>query len=152
MSGFTQPYDVCDDWPKPHRKPPALPNRRLPASVPVLIVGGDLDSLTPLSDAPDFGPKLAANVRIVTLRNTVHVTSQGGTHLVEGTRCARRVIRSFLRGALDDALRGTHPAPCTRRARYPLTLAAAAPGDARLRPRSRRSRAPRGDGRGRRVR
>ena len=67
MSGFTQPYDVCDDWPKPHRKPPALPNRKLPASVPVLIVGGDLDSLTPLSDAPDFGPKLAADVRIVTL-------------------------------------------------------------------------------------
>ena len=126
VSGFTQPYDVCDDWPKPHRKPPALPNRKLPASVPVLIVGGDLDSLTPLSDAPDFGPKLATNVRIVTLRNTVHVTSQGGTHLVEGTHCARRVIRSFLRSALNDGCAALIPAVHTASA-YPLTLAAAAP-------------------------
>ena len=58
--------------------------------MPVLIAGGDLDSLTPLSDAPVFGPELGENVRIVTLRNTVHVTSQGDNHLVEGKRCARR--------------------------------------------------------------
>ena len=151
MSGFTQPYDVCDDWPKPHRKPPALPNRKLPASVPVLIVGGDLDSLTPLSDAPDFGPKLAADVRIVTLRNTVHVTSQGGTHLVEGTHCARRVIRSFLRSDLDDGCAALIPAVHTASA-YPLTLAAAAPATLVSGPDPGRRRAPRGDGRGRRVR
>ena len=47
-------------------------------SVPILIVGGDLDSLTPLLDAPGFGPRLGENVEIVPLRNTVHVTSQGG--------------------------------------------------------------------------
>lgn len=126
VSGFTQPYDVCRNWPPPLRRPPALPARRLPASVPILIAGGDLDSLTPVSDAPDFGPKLGANVRVVILRNTVHVTSQGGTHLVEGMRCARIVIRSFLRGALDDGCAAAIP-PVHVAGAYPLTLAAAAP-------------------------
>jgi hypothetical protein len=56
--------------------------------------------------AASFGPKLGADVRIVKLRNTVHVTSQGGTYLLEGMRCARVVIRSFLRA---------RPARSTRR-------------------------------------
>jgi hypothetical protein len=126
VSAFTQPYDVCARWPQPRRAPPALPDRRLPASVPVLIVGGDLDSLTPLADAPVFGPAMAENVRIVNLRNTVHVTSQGLSHLVEGTRCARRVIRSFIAGALDDRCAATIP-PVAAVPAYPRTFAAAAP-------------------------
>lgn len=127
VSGFTQPYDVCRSWPAPLRKPPPVPARRLPASVPVLIAGGDLDSLTPVSDAPTIAATLGTNVRTVVLRNTVHVTSQGGTHLVEGMRCARIVIRSFLRGALDDGCAAAIPAMHTASA-YPLTLAAATPG------------------------
>lgn len=126
VSGFTQPYDVCRRWPPPLRKPPALPTRRLPASVPVLIAGGDLDSLTPVSDAPVIAAALGANVRTVVLRNTVHVTSQGGTHLVEGARCARIVIRSFLRGALSDRCAAAIPRLHTASA-YPLTVAAATP-------------------------
>jgi pimeloyl-ACP methyl ester carboxylesterase len=125
ISGFSQPYDICLDWPKPLRRPPRLPNVMLPASVPILIVGGDLDSLTPLADAASFGPKLGANVETVTLRNTVHVTSEGDTYLVEGMRCARRVIRSFLRGALDAGCAGAIPALHTPD--YPRVLAAAAP-------------------------
>ena len=42
---------------------PAAPAaRELPAGVPILIVGGDLDSLTPLLDAPGFGPELGEDV------------------------------------------------------------------------------------------
>ena len=125
ISGFSQPYDICLDWPKPVKRPPRLPSVALPASVPILIVGGDLDSLTPLADAPSFAPKLGANVEIVNLRNTVHVTSEGDTYLVEGMRCARRIIRSFLRGALDSACAGAIPALHT--SSYPRTLAEAAP-------------------------
>jgi hypothetical protein len=69
-----------------------------------------------------LGPKLGANVRIVTLRNTVHVASEGDAYLVEGML---RVIRSFLRGALDSSCAGSIPALHTPD--YPLTLAAAAP-------------------------
>jgi pimeloyl-ACP methyl ester carboxylesterase len=125
ISGFSQPYDVCLDWPRPAKRPPRLPAVKLPASVPILIVGGDLDSLTPLADAPSFGPRLGANVEIVTLRNTVHVTSEGDNYLADGMRCARRVIRSFVRGALDAACAASIPALHT--AAYPSTLAAAAP-------------------------
>ena len=118
--------------------------------MPVLIVGGDLDSLTPLSDAPEFGPKLGDDVSIVTLKNTVHVTSEGDTYLVEGMRCARWVIRSFLRGALNSSCAGSIPA--LHVPDYPLTLGAAVPATlspalTRARPRdvrrrSRRRRSP----------
>ena len=125
ISGFSQPYDVCLDWPKPLKRPPRLPSVKLPASVPILIVGGDLDSLTPLLDAPVFGPELGENVEIVTLRNTVHVTSQGGDFLVHGMTCARTVIRSFLRGRTNAACAPTIPA--LHVPEYPATLAAATP-------------------------
>jgi hypothetical protein len=97
ISGYSQPYDVCLDWPRPVRPDVPLPDRPLPASVPVLILGGDLDSLTPLADAQGFGPRLGANVRVVTLPNTVHVTSEGDTPLVHGADCGRRIIRAFTR-------------------------------------------------------
>ena len=132
ISGFSQPYDVCLDWPKPFKRPPRLPAVKLPASVPILIVGGDLDSLTPLLDAPVFGPKLGENVEIVPLRNTVHVTSQGGDFLVEGMRCARTVIRSFLRGMSDATCAAEIPALHTPKyAPAPATLVSGPdPGEA----------------------
>jgi pimeloyl-ACP methyl ester carboxylesterase len=122
MSGFSQPYDICTDWPASVRPPPA-PAVNL--AVPILILGGDLDSLTPVGDAAAFGPTLGSNVQVVILKNTVHVTSEGDTYLVEGMRCARRVIRSFLRGAVQSDCAATIPALHTPD--YPLTLAAAAP-------------------------
>ena len=125
ISGFSQPYDVCANWPAPIRRPPPVPNRKLPASVPVLIVGGDLDSLTPFADAPEYAPDVGANVKFVKLRNTVHVTSEGDTYLVEGMRCARRVIRSFLRDAFSATCADTIVRLHT--AEYPRTLADATP-------------------------
>jgi pimeloyl-ACP methyl ester carboxylesterase len=103
ISGYSQPYDGCLNWPKPVKPPPPLPDTSLPRDVPVLIVGGDLDSLTPFADAELLGPKLGANVRVVKLPNTVHVTSEGDTYLVRGAACGRAVIRSFTRGALDTS-------------------------------------------------
>ena len=127
ISGYSQPYDVCLDWPKPAHHEPAIPAGAtpLPPGVPILIAGGDLDSLTPLRDAPAFAPLLGADVSIVTLANTVHVTSEGDTPLVAGKVCARAVIRSFLRGHLDT---GCAPGiPPIHTADYPLRLADAPP-------------------------
>jgi hypothetical protein len=97
----------------------------------MLIVGGDLDSLTPLSDAQVFGPTLGRNVRVVTLPNTVHVTSEGDTMLVAGASCARRVIRAFVRApgklqSLDTGCAG-HIPPVHTPGSYPLNLADATP-------------------------
>ena len=135
ISGYSQPYDGCLDWPRPATPAPPLLDRPLPASVPVLIVGGDLDSLTPFADAQVFGPKLGANVTAVKLPNTVHVTSEGDTYLVRGAACGRAVIRSFTRGALDTACTARIPALHTPdyRAAAPAAIAANAFADAAIR-------------------
>ena len=98
MSGYSQPYDVCLDWPSPRPAPPLIAPGTvpLPASVPLLVLGGDLDDLTPLADAERFTRSLARRVRVVDLANTVHVTSEGDTYLSDGTACARAIIRAFV--------------------------------------------------------
>ncbi len=133
MSAYSEPYQACLDWPRPRHRAPVVPAklRPLPGSIPMLIVGGDLDSLTPLSDAQVFGPTLGRNVRVVTLPNTVHVTSEGDTMLVAGASCARRVIRAFVRAprklqTLDTRCTG-HIPPVHTPGAYPPTLADATP-------------------------
>jgi pimeloyl-ACP methyl ester carboxylesterase len=97
QSGYSQPYDVCLDWPSPVHTAPVEPAKPtvLPASVPILVVGGDVDDLTPLSDVRKFAPTLGRNVRVVDLHNTVHVTSEGDTFLSVGADCARSIIDRF---------------------------------------------------------
>jgi pimeloyl-ACP methyl ester carboxylesterase len=97
QSGYSQPYDVCLDWPSPTRREPVERSQPtvLPASVPILAVGGDVDDLTPLSDVRKFAPTLGRNVRVVNLRNTVHATSEGDSFLSAGTACARLIIDRF---------------------------------------------------------
>ena len=112
VSAYTQPYRACLSWPAPRRPvPPPVPAGAapLPASVPVLMLGGDLDSLTPLGDAPALAPALGRTTRIVTLRNTVHVTTEGDNYLVAGMDCGRKVIREFVR---DPAKLATVDARC----------------------------------------
>jgi pimeloyl-ACP methyl ester carboxylesterase len=98
LSAYSESYQACLEWPKPvHRAPPVPAQAKpLPASIPILVLGGDLDSLTPLSDSLVFGPALGANVRVIPLRNTVHVTSEGDDYLFAGAGCARHVIREFV--------------------------------------------------------
>jgi pimeloyl-ACP methyl ester carboxylesterase len=99
MSAYDEPYQACLDWPAPkHSAPPVPPGTQpLPANIPILIMGGDLDSLTPEPDVEKFGPTLGQHVRIVKLRNAVHVSSEGDTLLLGATNCARRIIRSYIR-------------------------------------------------------
>jgi pimeloyl-ACP methyl ester carboxylesterase len=135
ISGYSQPYDGCLSWPAPVKRPPPLPGSPLPGGVPVLIVGGDLDSLTPFADAQVFGPRLGANVSVVKLPNTVHVTSEGDTYLVRGAACGRAVIRSFTRGALDTSCTAGIPPIRTPdfQATDPKAIAANALADAAVR-------------------
>ncbi|HEY3774493.1 MAG TPA: alpha/beta hydrolase [Solirubrobacteraceae bacterium] len=134
MSGYSETYDACLDWPVPvHSQPMIAPvgPRRLPASVPLLIVGGDLDDLTPLHDARRFGPTLGRDVRVVDLHNTVHVTSEGDTYLDLGARCVRSIIDRFV---LDPEALQTMSTRCAARipplqtpGAYPRSLGAARP-------------------------
>ncbi len=90
--GYSQPYEGCLRWLRPRHTAPVVPAKAtpLPATVPLLIVGGDVDSLTPLSDAQGFGPRLGRRCAWSPWPNTVHVTSEGDTYLVEGADCGRR--------------------------------------------------------------
>jgi pimeloyl-ACP methyl ester carboxylesterase len=127
VSGFTQPYDVCLDWPRPLRRPPAVPDEKV--DVPILIIGGDLDSLTPLADAPLFGPQLGDDVRIVNVKHTVHVSSQGLDFLTAGARCLRTIIRAFVvapEAAPDTTCADAVP-PLHKPHGYPRTIAGVAP-------------------------
>jgi pimeloyl-ACP methyl ester carboxylesterase len=136
MSGYSETYDACLDWPRPVHRAPVVPapDQPLPASVPLLVVGGDLDDLTPLADAERFAPDLGARVRVVDLHNTVHVTSEGDTNLSVGAACARAIIRRFV---IAPERLGTLNASCAARiphvhtpGAYPRTLARAAPATA----------------------
>jgi pimeloyl-ACP methyl ester carboxylesterase len=140
MSAYSEPYDACLHWPRPTRVAPVLPKRvkPLPADVPLLAIGGDLDDLTPLHDVRRFAPGLGAGVRIVDLRNTVHVTSEGETTLNVGALCARRIIDRFVvdpgaLGRLDTRCAARIP-PVQTPGAYPLTLAAAHPASIRSGP------------------
>jgi len=133
MSAYDEPYMACLDWPQPAHSAPAVPpgSKPLPASVPILIVGGELDSLTPEPDVEKFGPTLGAHVRIVKLANAVHVSSEGDTYLVGAARCARKIIRAFARDpgkldSIDTRCAATIPSVHTAGA-YPVTFANAAP-------------------------
>ena len=64
---------------------------------------------------------------MVTLPNTVHVTSEGDDMLVAGASCARRVIRAFVRapGKLQslDARCAGHIPPVHTPGAYPASFA-----------------------------
>lgn len=133
ISAYSEPYAACLDWPAPVHRAPVLPRTPtpLPASIPVLTIGGDLDSLTPLSDAQVFAPKLGRNVRVIALPNTVHVTSEGDTMLSVGASCARTIIRAFVRAprrlaSLDAGCADRIP-PIHTPGSYPRRLADVAP-------------------------
>jgi hypothetical protein len=132
MSGYSETYDSCLDWPAPVHHAPVLRGGRarpLPASVPMLVVGGDVDDLTPLHDALRFAPGLGRRVRIVDLHNTVHVTSEGDTFLSDGAACARAIMDQFSERPaslerLDTSCASRIPHIHTPGA-YPRTLSAA---------------------------
>ncbi|HEX5193816.1 MAG TPA: alpha/beta hydrolase [Solirubrobacteraceae bacterium] len=131
MSGYSQPYDVCLDWPSPVHHAPVEPRKRtvLPKSVPILAIGGDVDDLTPLSDVRKFAPTLGRNVRVVDLRNTVHATTEGDTFLSAGAACGRSIIDRF--AAHPTRLQRMNVScaakipPIHTPGSYPLTLAGA---------------------------
>jgi pimeloyl-ACP methyl ester carboxylesterase len=97
MNAYSEAYTACLRWPSVRDVPPAVPARAapLPASVPVLLLGGDLDSLTPVGDSARFARRLGRRVRVVTLRNTVHATTEGDETLGAGTTCGRAIVRRF---------------------------------------------------------
>jgi pimeloyl-ACP methyl ester carboxylesterase len=133
-SSWAEDYYGCLEWPRPvHSAPPLPPDPRpLPKSVPILVLGGDLDNRTPPSDAQRLAPTLGAKARFVSLPNSTHVAAEGFGARSTPTVCARRIVRSFVKsparlGRLDTRCADAIP-PIHTPGSYPLTLADAPAG------------------------
>jgi hypothetical protein len=123
----TEGYTACLDWPAPTAAQPpttgSLP--LLPSSLPVLVLGGELDTWTPPGDAPKVLAELGGHSRFVELANATHVVGEGDT------TCGSELIRRFVSEpeAIDSF--GTSCAqavpPIHTVGVYPSTLAEAPP-------------------------
>ena len=81
----------CLRWPVPAvPDPPAPPGAAYPA-VPVLVLNGDLDVITPSADAARAAADFPA-ATYVPVPNAVHVTA-----LADFDRCASGIVRRFIR-------------------------------------------------------
>jgi pimeloyl-ACP methyl ester carboxylesterase len=130
LDQYTEAYSACLRWPSPAklippitRKPPLVPRR-----LPVLILSGTLDSLTPkLGGATLVARQLGPSARLVTVANLTHVALQDandacpasiyqrfvldpGNLQHENTSCAAGVTPVHTVGAYPQHLAGVAPA------------------------------------------
>lgn len=81
----------CIEWPAPrHPDPPVPPGATYP-SVPVLVLNGDLDVITPLGDAARAAALFPGSTYVV-VRNVGHVTA-----LADYPGCGAGMVRRFIR-------------------------------------------------------
>jgi pimeloyl-ACP methyl ester carboxylesterase len=94
VDAYTEAFTACVDWPAPVRDDPPIVIRPplIPARVPVLVLGGTLDSLTPLLDGGTVVTRqMGASARLIRVVNTTHVTAE-----VDPYNCASRLVREFV--------------------------------------------------------
>ncbi len=103
LDQYTEAYSACLDWPAPvhHIAPITQRPPLVPARLPVLILSGTLDSLTPkLDGATLVARQLGRSARLVTVANLTHVTAQDGDNVVRavGVPAVHREPRSARHG------------------------------------------------------
>ena len=132
LDQYTEAYSGCLRWPSPHRRHRPITRRPplVPPRLPVLVLSGTLDSLTPrLGGATLVTRQMGASARLVTLASMTHVAGQDPNN-----GCALSIYRRFVRHPADLATENTS---CARRVtpvhtvgRYPRRLAGAVPATA----------------------
>ncbi|HEY5389525.1 MAG TPA: alpha/beta fold hydrolase [Solirubrobacteraceae bacterium] len=124
----TQSFSVCLGWPSPAASaetPVKGALARLPPRVPVLVLGGELDSWTPPLDAPKVLAQVGGKAQFVELANSTHVLGEGDSE------CGSTLIRRFVAtakslDAAQAACAGAVP-PIHTVGSYPSKLAEQAP-------------------------
>lgn len=155
MDQYTEAYSACLNWPTPtHLVPPITRQPPLvPRTLPVLILSGTLDSLTPrLHGATLVARQIGPSARLVTVANLTHVTLedqndacpasiyqrfvlQPGRLQSENTSCAAQVTPVHAVGSYPRVLADAVPATAThgntagRRALQAASVALASVGD-----------------------
>lgn len=123
----TEAYTGCLDWPAPVLAQPPTSGQQplLGSSLPVLVLGGELDAWTPPADVPGVLAELGGHARFVELANSTHVVGEGETI------CGSALIRAFVSHPedLDTIDASCAPAVAAIHAvgEYPERLAAEAP-------------------------
>jgi pimeloyl-ACP methyl ester carboxylesterase len=155
LDQYTEAYSACLRWPVPARRVPPIVRKPplVPPRLPVLIMSGTLDSLTPrLHGATLVARQMGRSARLVTFANLTHVMLQDANDACpasvyqrfildpgdlrhEDVSCASRVTPVHTVGSypsrLADAVPVT-PLPgnaAGRTARQAATVALAAAGD-----------------------
>ncbi len=91
-------YGVCLDWPAAAAPIPPFPTPRTYPDVPVLVLNGDLDTITPVAGAELVAARFPGAI-FVTVANAVHVTALGTIR-----DCSPLLVREFIAtGAIADA-------------------------------------------------
>ncbi len=114
----------CLRWPAPRYPDPPVPPGAGYPTVPVLVLDGDLDVITPLGDATRAA-RLFPNSTLVTVRNNGHVTA-----LADYNDCASGIVRRFLETlAPGDVSCAGRTAEVHVVPDFPRTVAAAPPAE-----------------------
>ncbi|WP_139142774.1 alpha/beta hydrolase [Humibacillus sp. DSM 29435] len=123
---YTETYTGCLDWPRPtHTADPAVPPGPFnPRHVPVLVLNGELDSLTPAAGGAHISRQLGPSARAYVAANNVHLVALDNAY-----PCGASVLQAFVTkpdGALDASCLSRIPAIDAVPA-YPSSLASVQP-------------------------
>lgn len=94
MNQNTETFTACLDWPVPTIAQPPVTGSKpfLPSNVPVLILGGELDTWTPPSGVPAVRAQIGGHRQFVEFANETHVVGEGDSY-----GCASGIIQAFVR-------------------------------------------------------
>jgi pimeloyl-ACP methyl ester carboxylesterase len=93
MNQNTENYTACLDWPEPTIAQPPITAAPpfLPPRLPVLILGGSLDTWTPPAGVPEVQAEIGGDNRFVVFANETHVVGEGDSY-----GCASSIIQAFV--------------------------------------------------------
>ena len=129
MLDYTETYAGCLTWPAPvgSVEPPVSPGAALdPGHVPVLVLTGDLDSLTPDIGALHVARQIGSAATVLEATNVPHLVALENAQ----STCGARAVQTFV-----ATLRVVGPgcfasiAPLVVRAGFRTTLRTASPGE-----------------------
>ena len=88
------PFDECLHWPAPTHLQSLVngPLPLVPPTIPVLIISGELDSITAPGDAEQARAELGPSAHLVSIPNEGHVPT-----FYDQFNCAQQIVRAFLR-------------------------------------------------------
>jgi pimeloyl-ACP methyl ester carboxylesterase len=86
-------FDACLDWPAPQYADPPVttPPPYAPRSLPVLVLSGDLDSLTTPAEGRQAARAMGPSARWILIHNDTHINALDDTF-----GCAQGLVRSFV--------------------------------------------------------